>query len=140
MELNNIKCKNYTAGDKFRAVLIETTEEDIKSITPENLKVTIENNELVESFTSYGRLFSIKHNFIDETYEVEFEKISPFEKVAKESMKLCESLQEKIDELELKNKSILEEVEKLTTENKTIVEKLASIKDTNISSLFIKEE
>ena len=139
MELNKIKCKNYSAGEIFRAILFDTTEDEIKNISPEELRITIEDNELVESFVTYGRLFSIKHNFNDDTFEVEFEKISPLEKMANESIKLCDKLQAKINELEEKNKIILGDVEKLSEQNKMIVDQLASFKDVDIS-LIVKDK
>lgn len=140
MELNKIKCKNYSAGEIFRAILFDTTEDEIKNISPEELRITIEDNELVESFVTYGRLFSIKHNFNDDTFEVEFEKISPLEKMTNESIKLCDKLQAKIDELEEKNKIILGDVEKLSEQNKMIVDQLASFKDVDISSIIKDKE
>ena len=138
-QVNKIKCKNYSAGEIFRAILFDTTEDEIKNISPEELRITIEDNELVESFVTYGRLFSIKHNFNDDTFEVEFEKISPLEKMANESIKLCDKLQAKINELEEKNKIILGDVEKLSEQNKMIVDQLASFKDVDIS-LIVKDK
>ena len=80
MKLNGIKCTNYTAGELFSAVLYETDTESIKSIAPERLIVQADDGTAIEEFTAYGRLFSVKHNLVDETFVVEFSKVTGTEK------------------------------------------------------------
>ena len=80
MKLNGIKCTNYTAGERFSAVLHETDTEEIKSIIPSLLKVQADDGSTIEEFTDYGRLFSVKHIISENIFEVEFSQVSETDK------------------------------------------------------------
>lgn len=98
MKLNGIKCTNYTAGELFSAVLYETETEAIKSIIPERLVVQADDGTAIEEFTAYGRLFSVKHNLVDETFVVEFSRVTGTEKKLSELEDFGKALGAKIDE------------------------------------------
>ncbi len=98
MKLNGIKCTNYTAGELFSAVLCETDAEKIKAITPEQLVIQADDGTAIEEFTAYGRLFSIKHNLVDETFVVEFSTITGTEKRLSEIEDFGKAIDAKIDE------------------------------------------
>ncbi len=84
MKLNGILCTKYTAGERFSAVLHNTTADEITAMNPSNLVVQADDGSTVEEFTSYGRLFSVKHIIADNTFEVVFERIKESEKLAEE--------------------------------------------------------
>lgn len=82
MKLNSIQCSNYSAGERFFAVLRNCTENDIRTIDPTSLVISADDGTVVETYSSYGRLYSIKHLISDGSYEVEFERISKTEMLA----------------------------------------------------------
>ena len=98
MKLNGIKCTNYTAGERFSAVLHETDAEAIKNLNPSLLKVQADDGSVVEEFTDYGRLFSVKHIIAEGIFEVEFSTLTETDKRLSEIEELGKSLGEKITE------------------------------------------
>ena len=98
MRLNGIKCSNYAAGDLFSAVLYETDAEAIKAIAPEKIVVQADDGSAIEEFTDYGRLFSIKHNILEDTFVVEFSRVGVTEKRLAEIEKFGKALGDKIDD------------------------------------------
>ena len=82
MKLNTIQCSNYSAGERFFAVLQNCTEDDIRAIDPTTLIISADDGTAAETYSSYGRLYSIKHLLGDDSYEVEFERISKTEVLA----------------------------------------------------------
>ena len=102
MKLNGIKCTNYTAGELFSAVLYETDTEAIKAIDPERLVVQSDDGTAIEEFTAYGRLFSVKHNLVDETYVVEFSRVTGTEKKLSEIEEFGKQLGQRINDSKAK--------------------------------------
>ena len=82
MKLNSIQCSNYSAGERFFAVLQNCTENDIRAIDPTALIISADDGTAAETYSSYGRLYSIKHLLSDGSYEVEFERVSKTEVLA----------------------------------------------------------
>ena len=82
MKLNTIQCRNYSAGERFLAVLQNCTENDIRAIDPTALVISADDGTVVETYSSYGRIYSIRHLLGDGFYEVEFERISKTEVLA----------------------------------------------------------
>ena len=82
MKLNSIQCRDYSAGERFFAVLQNCTENDIRAIDPTALIISADDGTAAETYSSYGRLYSIKHLLGDDTYEVEFERVSKTEVLA----------------------------------------------------------
>lgn len=80
MKLNGIKCTAYTAGERFSAVLHETDAETIKNITPTLLKLESDGGSVIEEFTDYGKLFSVKHIISENVFEAEFSRVSETDK------------------------------------------------------------
>lgn len=97
MKLNGIQCENYSAAEHFSATLVNTTAEDITNINPQKLKITADDGSIVEEFTAYGKLFSIRHIITEDAFEVEFSKVSGTEKKLTELENYGKSLGEKID-------------------------------------------
>ena len=82
MKLNSIQCRDYSAGERFFAVLQNCTENDIRAIDPTALIISADDGTAAETYSSYGRLYSIKHLLSDGSYEVEFEHVSKTEVLA----------------------------------------------------------
>lgn len=82
MKLNTIQCSNYIAGEHFFAVPQNCTENDIRDIDPTALIISADDGTVAETYSSYGRLYSIKHLLSDGSYEVEFERVSKTEVLA----------------------------------------------------------
>ena len=82
MKLNGLDCINYTAGERFSAVLQSCTETDIRAIDPTFLTITADDGTAAETYTVYGRLYSVKHLLGSDSYEVEFERIPKSEVLA----------------------------------------------------------
>ena len=98
MRLNGIKCTNYTAEERFSAVLHETDIEAIKSITPSRIMVQADDGSTIEEFTDYGRLFSVKHIISENIFEVEFSQVSETDKKLSEFAELGKNLGQKIND------------------------------------------
>ena len=75
MKLNEILCTNYAAGERFHAVLHNTTVDEIKKIDAENLVVQTDTGDVVENYTLYGRLFSYRIFPENDVFEVEFTQV-----------------------------------------------------------------
>lgn len=116
MKLNGNKCTNYTAGELFSAVLYETDTEAIKAIDPERLVVQSDDGTAIEEFTAYGRLFSVKHNLVDETYVVEFSRVTGTEKKLSEIEEFGKQLGQRIND----SKSITSIVFTALAQNETL--------------------
>ena len=98
MKLNGIQCENYSAAERFSATLVNTTAEDISKINQQKLKITADDGSTVEEFTAYGRLFSVKHNLVDETYVVEFSRVTGTEKKLSEIEEFGKQLGQRIND------------------------------------------
>ncbi len=94
--MNGISCVTYSAGEKFSAELIDTTQTAILKINPAKLTVTMDDGSAVEEYTTYGRLFSVKQFVSEKRFIVEFERVSATEKLAEELGSFIEGLKEVI--------------------------------------------
>lgn len=98
MKLNGITCTNYSAGERFSAELQNTTADEIKTIIPSKLIIQTDDGSIVEEFTAYGRLFSVKHIISENKFEVVFEKVSETAKKLSEMDAFIEGIKEVISD------------------------------------------
>lgn len=97
MKLNGIKCTAYTAGERFSAVLHETDSEAIQKITATHLKVESDDGSVIEEFNDYGRLFSVKHIISENTFKVEFSRVSETDRKLSEMENTLDGISEQIN-------------------------------------------
>ncbi len=94
MRLNGILCTNYSAGERFHAVLHDTTVDAIKAIDAQNLVVKTDTGDAVETYSLYGKLFSYRAYPESGTFEVEFMQIPKTEITAELLLSFIEGLKE----------------------------------------------
>ena len=94
MKLNGILCTNYSAGERFHAVLHDTTIDDIKAIDAENLVVKTDTGDAVETYTLYGKLFTYRSYPESGTFEVEFMQVPQTEITAGHLLEFLQGLKE----------------------------------------------